>query len=63
MSGASFNLGSARFPRAGERVLAIANFPWTLSPLFATQNPKKVRLGATPKPARVTRYPEARIHE
>ena len=47
-------LGSARVSRAGERVLAVANF------LTATQPVKilaleKACFGATPKPARETR--------
>ena len=47
-------LGSARVSRAGERVLAVANF------LTATQPVKilaleKASFGATPKPARETR--------
>ena len=48
------DLGSARVSRAGERVLAVANF------LTATQPVKilaleKACFGATPKPARETR--------
>ena len=48
-------LGSAHASRAGERVLAIANFRLE-SRLFAKREAqRKVRFGATPKPARETR--------
>ena len=48
-------LGSAHASRAGERVLAIANFRLE-SLLFAKRvTQRKVRFGATPKPARETR--------
>ena len=48
-------MGSTRVSRAGERVLAIANFPsqFVTSPSSDVQ--KKDRFGATPKPARETR--------
>src|ERR1041385_1445043 len=49
-------LGSARVSRAGERVLAIANFSLTI--LFLRSRTKienQVRFGGTPKPARETR--------
>jgi hypothetical protein len=46
MSTPIFGLGSARVSRAGERVLAIANFSLQLASLIAA---------ATPKPARGTR--------
>ncbi len=47
--------GSARVSRAGERVLAIANFP-SISRLFAASgSQRKDCFGATPKPARGTR--------
>src|SRR6478735_9200301 len=45
--------GSARVPRAGERVLAIANFPWRFVSTRATAT-RKDCFGATPKPARET---------
>src|SRR5947208_15759752 len=48
-------LGSAHASRAGERVLAIANFRLE-SLLFAKRvTQRKVRFGATPKSARETR--------
>jgi hypothetical protein len=47
-------LGSAPVPRAGERVLAIANFRFTIA-LSAAMADGKVRLGETPKPAPETR--------
>ncbi len=46
--------GSARVTRAGERVLAIAYFSWALSSPAANESQRKVRFGATPKPARAT---------
>src|SRR5206468_6899660 len=47
--------GSARGPRAGDRVLAIANFVYS-SPFYATcKIQRKNCFGATPKPARETR--------
>jgi hypothetical protein len=51
--------GSARVTRAGERVLAIANFVKALTAL--EERPfKRVRFGATPKPSRRgDRYPIA----
>jgi len=45
-------LGSARVPRAGDGVLAIADFSG--APKSAAKC-KEVRFGATPKPARETR--------
>ena len=48
-------LGSARVTRAGDRVFAIANFLCGFFPNIASQISRKVRLGATPKPAPVTR--------
>jgi hypothetical protein len=47
-------LGSARVSRAGERVLAIANFSVTSEHLLG-QYKNEVRFGGTPKPARETR--------
>src|SRR4026209_2468585 len=50
--------GSARVPRAGDRVLAIANFPWRFVNTRATATTKDC-FGATPKQhARRMRYPE-----
>ncbi len=48
-------MGSARVSRAGERVLAIANFLRAPLPVPAIEIERKVRFGATPKPARETR--------
>jgi serine protease Do len=47
--------GSARVSRAGERVLAIANFPSAVLASAAGEIEAKVRLGGTPRPARGTR--------
>jgi hypothetical protein len=44
--------GSARGPRAGERVLAVANFSSQPFNLLLREK-RKVRFGATPKPARL----------
>jgi serine protease Do len=52
---AASTLGSARVSRAGERVLAIANFPLGSLLFAADRNQRKDCFGATPKPARVTR--------
>ena len=46
--------GSARVSRAGERVLAIANFLSIVRPLLKCRF-KKANFGATPEPARETR--------
>ena len=48
-------LGSARVSRVGERVLTIANFPSQFVTSPSSDNQKKDRFGATPKPARETR--------
>jgi serine protease Do len=54
-------LESARASRAGERVLAIANFSLGL-PLFASRgDQEKDRFGATPKPTRGTRMLPRRV--
>ena len=55
MSAARSGLGSARVSRAGERVLAIANFSFDSPRPHAGNISRKVRFGATPKPARETR--------
>src|SRR5437870_453010 len=55
MSVASRILGSACVPRAGERVLAIANFPPSTRLSAAGGRQRKDCFGATPKPARGTR--------
>src|SRR5438105_14910098 len=47
--------GSARVPRAGERVLAIANFIYAAKFLEAIASKRKVRFGETPKPTCETR--------
>src|SRR6266478_9549852 len=47
--------GSARVSRAGERVLAIANFPCGARIVTAGGTERKDCFGATPKPARGTR--------
>jgi hypothetical protein len=47
--------GSARVPRAGERVLAVANFAFGSLFIASIRIPRKDRFGATPKPARETR--------
>src|SRR5438067_2189190 len=43
-------LGSARVTRAGERVLAIANFAESAQDSRGDQTLREVRFGATPKP-------------
>jgi hypothetical protein len=48
-------LGRARVSRAGERVLAIANFPPWINIPRSNRNLRKDCFGATPKPARETR--------
>src|SRR4029077_10466474 len=48
-------LGSARVSRAGERVLAIANFSSNTSMLTPARIQREDRFGATPKPTRETR--------
>jgi hypothetical protein len=48
-------LGSARVSRAGERVLAIANFARDCSLLLLERITREDCFGATPKPARGTR--------
>ena len=55
MTATSFQLGSARVSRAGERVLAIANFSWNSILLTEAGTETKDCFGATPKPARETR--------
>jgi hypothetical protein len=55
MYAANSGLGSARVSRAGERVLAIANFSLDSILLTETGTEKKDCFGATPKPARETR--------
>jgi len=55
MSTPSFGSGSAGVSRAGERVLAIANFSLQLASLIAAATRAKDCFGATPKPARGTR--------
>jgi hypothetical protein len=55
MSAAISGSGNARVTRAGERVLAITDFSWELSSSAANEFQRKVRFGATPKPARETR--------
>src|SRR5712691_2644114 len=52
--------GSARVSRAGERVLAIANFSFCCLSSRATSE-SKVRFGVTPKPARETRALPGRL--
>ena len=53
----------ARVSRAGERVLAIANFPQGPFIVDDNGNQTKDRFGATPKPARETRaLPRIRKH-
>ena len=47
--------GSARVSRAGERILAIANFPFISRFFAASGSQRKDCFGATPKPARGTR--------
>jgi hypothetical protein len=55
-------LGSARVSRAGERVLAIANF--VKIPFSAEWRTPKDYFGATPKPARETQaLPRFRIEQ
>jgi hypothetical protein len=48
-------LGSARVPRAGERVLTVADFSFSSLILTAAGTQTKDCFGATPKPARETR--------
>ena len=48
-------LGSARVSRAGERVLAIANFLRAFPFAPGCETKSKDRFGATPKPTRETR--------
>ncbi|PYJ26976.1 MAG: hypothetical protein DME89_10670 [Verrucomicrobia bacterium] len=48
-------LGSARVSRAGERVLAVADFSFTAASSLRTGFEGKDCFGATPKPARETR--------
>ena len=55
MKATSTTLGSARVSRAGERVLAIANFHFRAGLLAADGTQTKDYFGATPKPARGTR--------
>jgi hypothetical protein len=55
MATANSGLGSARVSRAGERVLAIANFSWDSILLIEAGTETKDCFGATPKPARETR--------
>ena len=55
MRATATTLGSARVSRAGERVLAIANFPRTARLFTASGIQRKDCFGATPKPARGTR--------
>ena len=47
-------MGSARVPRANERVLAIANFSLAFRKQTCDRDQKKDCFGATPKPARET---------
>src|SRR4029077_5045736 len=47
--------GSARVSRVGDGVLAIADFLFPLEIRIRWRNSRKVRFGATPKPARETR--------
>jgi hypothetical protein len=47
-------MGSARVSRAGERVLAIANFRYKFALFGAHQIKRKDCFGVTPKPARET---------
>jgi hypothetical protein len=54
MSASQRNPESAWVPRAGERVLAFADF-LSNSWFFARTTPEKDCFGATPKPARETR--------
>ena len=55
MKATSTTLGSARVSRAGERVLAIANFHFRAGLLAADGTQTKDYFGATPKPVRGTR--------
>ena len=55
MTATSFQLGSARVSRAGERVLAIANFSLESRLFRAAGTQRKDCFGMTPKPARETR--------
>jgi serine protease Do len=55
MKATSTTLSSARVSRAGERVLAIANFHFRAGLLAADGTQTKDYFGATPKPARGTR--------
>src|SRR5438309_2218517 len=55
MKATSTTLGNARVSRAGERVLAIANFHFRAGLLAADGTQTKDYFGATPKPARGTR--------
>ena len=55
MSVVSKSPGSARVSRAGERVLAIANFSSSASLFTSARIQREDRFGATPKPARETR--------
>src|SRR6266516_4061044 len=48
-------LGNARASRAGERVLAIADFTWSSLLFTAGGSRRKGCFGATPNPARGTR--------
>jgi len=54
MTATSFQLGSARVSRAGERVLTIANFSLDSIMLTEAGIETKDCFGATPKPARKT---------
>ena len=55
MTAANSELGSARVSRAGERVLAIANFSLDSIMLTEAGIETKDCFGVTPKPARETR--------
>ena len=55
MIAANSGLGSARVSRAGEPVLAIANFSLDSIMLTEAETETKDCFGATPKPARETR--------
>jgi hypothetical protein len=47
--------GSARVSRAGDGVLAVANFPFWRRTIDQGEIDEKIRCGATPQPARETR--------
>ncbi len=47
--------GSARVSRAGDGVLAVANFPFPMQPALRDSFTIRDCFGATPKPARETR--------